>query len=240
MAQSAPSSSDSFPSPSTFAHLLNSEVRSMGFRRALASSEESSIVSFIYEAFRNSWEHGRSSDASRRARSTRALIIEKIVLQSGDLESRHLSDDLKSYLDRVAESNKGGLGLGVICFSIADQGDGIQTTLPLKDGAQHETPIERLARAFIAGESRKPVGIVQRGLGLPNVVSAAHSLQALMRVASGNLTAEQDFSLSEDKYPRLNLKSIKQLSDDVSCGTCMTLFVPEFAFDLDQRSLFTR
>lgn len=229
-----------FPPPSSFTLLLNSLVETMGFRRLLASTEESSVVSFVYEALRNSWEHGLSIDSARRARSTRALIAEKIVLQRGDLANRHLSKELKEYLGRITEANRGDLGLGVICLTVADQGDGIQTTLPPKSGMPGETAIQRLARAFLPGESRKPAGVVKRGLGLPSVVSAAHHLQAYIRITSGNLVISQDFSTGESKYPTLNFEEVKQLPGDFVCGTCVSIFVPEFAFDLDQTALFKR
>ena len=228
-----------FPTPSSFSSLLNAEVEKMGFRRVLASTAESSIVSFVYESLRNSLEHGISQDVHRRARSTRALILEKIVLKKADIESRHISLELKEYLTRIADTNQDDLGLGVICFSVADQGDGIQATLPPRDDNPAETRMERLIRAFVPGESRKPAGVVQRGLGLPNVIAAAHGLQALLRITSGDLVASQDFSYGEDKYPDLRLDSIRQLPNKAR-GTCISLFIPEFAFDLDQRSLFSR
>jgi hypothetical protein len=228
---------DSFPAPSVFTLLLNRIVKDMGFRRLLGSSEESSIVSLVYEALRNSLEHGISVVPSRRARSTRALIVEKVVLQSADLTSRRLSPELKEYLERIAEANEGALGLGVVCLTVADQGDGIQSTLPPK---AEEAPGARLARAFEPGESRKPAGVVSRGLGLPKVVSAAHHLQALIRVTSGNLVVGQDFSTGENKYPQLNFKAVRQLPEGFVSGTCLSVFIPEFSFDLDQSSLFRR
>jgi len=231
---------DSFPPPSAFTFLLNTIVESMGFRRLLGSNQESSIVAFVYEALRNSLEHGLAVDAARRARSTRALIIEKIVVQKDGLANRRLSAELKQYLERIVESNKSGLGLGVICLTVADQGDGIQSTLPSDPEQPEETPDERLARAFLPGESRKPVGVVQRGLGLPSVISASHNLQALMRVSSGNLCASQDYSIGEDKYPKLEFNAINKLPDSFVSGTCISIFLPEFSVDLDQRSLFPR
>lgn len=228
---------DSFPPPSAFASMLIRTVKEMGFGKLLASAEESGVVSFVYEALRNSLEHGVSVAQGRRARSTRALIVEKIVVQGPDVASRHLSPELKAYLERIYEANAKALGLGVACFTIADQGDGIQDTLPAK---QDETPAARLARAFEAGESRKPSGIVSRGLGLPNVVSAAHRLQALIRVTSGNLDVGQDFSTGEHKYPKMDFRGIRTLPADFVCGTCISVFVPEYSVDLDQRSLFQR
>jgi hypothetical protein len=229
--------SDFFPPPSAFTVLLNRIVKDMGFRRLLASSEETSIVSFVYEALRNSLEHGISSESSRRVRSTRALLVEKVVLQGADLANRHLSADLKEYLERIAEANEGDLGLGVVCLTVADQGDGIQTTLPARP---QESSEDRFARAFLPGESRKPSGVVSRGLGLPKVISAAHQLQALIRITSGNLDLGQDFSTGENKYPQLNFKAIRQLPEGFVSGACVSVFFPEFAFDLDQTSLFRR
>ena len=226
---------DSFPPPSAFHMMLNEVVVGMGFRRLLASSEEASIVTYVYEALRNSLEHGLPADSLRRSRSTRALIVEKIVL-GPDLAARHLSPELKEYLLRIAEANP-EIGLGVVCFTVADQGDGIQSTLPPK---ADETPQERLARAFVSGESRKPVSIVSRGLGLPKVVSSAHHLQALVRVTSGNLVVGQDFSTGETKYPQLNFQAIRHMPESFTGGTCVSVFVPEYAFDLDQKSLFGR
>ncbi|WP_081079331.1 hypothetical protein [Burkholderia cepacia] len=234
------STTTSFPTPSTFSALLNAEVENMGFRRLLGSTGESAIVSFVYEALRNSWEHGISLEPHRRARSTRALIIEKIVLQRADLASRQISPELKDYLARIVDANRDELGLGVMCFSVADQGDSIQATLTVNAEDPDETRAARLARAFIPGQSRKPAGVVQRGLGLPNILSAAHSLQALLRITSGDLVATQDFSHGDDKYPQFKLDSIHQMPDKAPRGTCVSLFIPEFAFDLDQRSLFTR
>lgn len=235
------SSPDFFPPPSSFTLLLNTIVKDMGFRRLLASNEESSVVSFVYEALRNSLEHGYGAvETSRRVRSTRALIAEKLVIQAGDLSQRHLSRELKEYLSRIAEANRGDLGLGVICLTVADQGNGIQTTLPAKAENPDESPQERFARAFAPGQSRKPAGVVKRGLGLSSVVSAAHHLQALIRITSGSLSVGQDFSTGENKYPTLNFEETRVLPEGFAGGTSISIFFPEFAFDLDQTSLFKR
>ena len=228
---------DSYPPPSAFTTLLRNVVKEMGFRRLLGSMEESRIVEFVYESLRNSLEHGMPSDATRRSRSTRALIVEKVVLKASDLASRRLSLELKQYLERIAETNEGSLGLGIVCLTVADQGQGIQSTLPAK---VDEAEDARLARAFEPGESRKPAGVVSRGLGLPKVVSAAHHLQALIHVASGNLVVGQDFSTGESKYPKLNFQAVRRMRESFVSGTSISVFVPEFDIDLDQRTLFKR
>lgn len=228
---------DSYPPPSAFTLLLRKVLKDMGFRRLLGSTEESSIVGFVYEALRNSLEHGMPGDAARRSRSTRALIVEKVVLHASDLAGRRLSPELKQYLERIAEANEGSLGLGIACLTVADQGQGIQGTLPEK---AEESEDARLARAFEPGESRKPAGVVSRGLGLPKVVSAAHHLQALIHVASGNLVVGQDFSTGESKYPKLDFRAVRRMREGFVSGTSISVFVPEFGFDLDQRTLFKR
>lgn len=225
---------DEYPPPSAFQQLLTRLVQHMGFKRLLGSTEESSVISFIYEALRNSQEHGIATDPVRRRRSTRALIVEKLVLQ-GNLAQRQLSPELKGYLERIVEYHRGDLGLGVVCLTVADQGDGIQATLPPKG---NETPVQRLARAFEPGESRKPAGIVSRGLGLPSVVASAHRLQALVRITSGSLQVGQDFSLAVEKYPKLDFDSVRQLSEETLRGTSVSIFFPELGFDIDQKPLF--
>ena len=138
---------------------------------------------------------------------------------------------------RVTESRKGDLGLGLVCLSVADQGDGIAATLPAKGG---ETTTQRFIRAFLPGESRKPNSVVLRGLGLPKLVSAAHHLQALIRVNSGGLAVMQDFSLGENKYPKLDFGAVREFPHAQSAGTCVSIFFPEFAINLDQTQLFGR
>jgi hypothetical protein len=226
---------DEYPPPSAFQLLLSRLVQHMGFKRLLGSSEEKSVIAFIYETLRNSLEHGITADPVRRRRSTRALIVEKLVLQ-GDISQRQISPDLKAYLERIVEYHRDDLGLGVVCLTVADQGDGIQTTLPAK---VDESPAQRLARAFEPGESRKPAGIVSRGLGLPSVVASAHKLQALVRITSGSLQVAQDFSLFYDKYPRLNFDSVRQLPEETRRGTSVSIFFPELGFNIDQRPLFS-
>lgn len=232
MEQGGAMNRDYFPSPSLFSYRLTQMVKAMGFKHLLSSTGESSIVSFVYETLMNSWEHGLPAEKNRRARSTRALIVEKLVIQSKEIDSRYLSHQLKHYLKRIAEND---ISLGVICFTIADQGEGIQTTLPPVAG---ETSPHRFARAFERGESRKARGLVARGLGLPNVVTAAHNLQALVRITSGNLLLEQDFSLGENKYPVLNFEATKEIPNGFQCGTCLSIFLPEYGVNLDQGNLF--
>lgn len=225
---------DSYPAPSAFQALLTRVVQRMGFSRLLGSSAESSVIDFVYEALRNSQEHGITTDQSRRSRSTRALIVEKLVLQ-GNLAHRQLSDELRDYVERIVEYNR-DLGLGLVCLTVADQGDGIQATLPPRTDESAEA---RLARAFESGESRKPTGVVKRGQGLPSIVSSAHHLQALVRITSSDLQVGQDFSLTISPYPKMDFDRIHRLPV-VPRGTSVSIFFPEFDFDIDQKPLFGR
>ena len=224
-----------FPPPSAFDRFLQKTARDLGFRRALASHESIGITSFVYEAVRNSFEHGITNDPARKKRSTRAIIVEKIVLQNIQTPTTRFSPELNDYVERIREAHQDDLGLGILCLTVADQGDGIQATLPAK---ANETDQQRLARAFQPGESRKPHGIVSRGLGLPNIVSAAHHLRALVRITSRNLVVGQDFSLAASKYPAMDFQTVRSLPANCMCGTCISVFVPEYAFNVDQASLF--
>lgn len=227
----------SFPLPSVFERVLRSQVSDMGLPRILNSSVEASLINFVYELFRNSVEHG-ISPATVIPRSTRAIVLEKIGLQGVDVSTRHISPDTRNYLSRISEITGKVAGFGVLCITIADQGLGIQGTLPPKEKEERES--DRLARAFIEGESRKPRGAIERGKGLASALSAAHKLHALLRVSSGGLIGTEDFSTGEQKYPRISFDDTKRMSSRLMMGTCISLFVPEYQVSPDQSRLFSR
>lgn len=225
------------PPPSSFGTLLRRMAKDIGFSTLFGSHAESDVVTFVYEAFRNCAEHGIPSDERCRSRSTRAVLLEKLVLKSSDISTRRISDELKGYAERIVESQPVGGGLGIVCVTVVDQGDSIQGTLPAKSAL--ETDVERLVRAFGEGESRKAQGIVNRGLGLPKVISAAHRLNAMIQVWSGDQSLSQDFSLGDEKYPRLNLVH-QSMPVDFRLGTSVSVFLPEHGRNPDQISLFGR
>jgi hypothetical protein len=223
-----------FPPPSIFAREIRRMVKSMGFTQILSSSAEEPLITLIYELFKNTFEHGIPA-TGRSGRSTRAIILEKIVLQGSDISKRQLSSDLKNYLQRINEGDPKRLKLGVLCLTVTDQGNGIQATLPALDG---ETEIERLIRAFRENESRKPVGAVARGQGLTRALKAAFDLNAMIQVCSNGLNGSQDFSLWEEKYPYLKLTEVRRLPITQISGTSISVFIPEHSHNLDQTSLF--
>jgi hypothetical protein len=220
-----------FPPPSKFSEVLSRLSDGLGFQRLFHSTLESHLVGLVYELTRNSWEHGVQQEDSGAA-SSRALVLEKILFQSGDNFER-FSDEIRSYLLRI----KGGgrkIGAGVLCITVADVGQGIHKTLPSLPG---ETSQQRLSRAFESGQSRKPPGAVSRGMGLANAISAAFQLQSLFLVYSSDLAASQDFSTGAEKYPGVRFE-LRERKGSFDCGTCITIFIPEYQENPDQQRLF--
>jgi hypothetical protein len=71
-----------FPGPSKFANLLETIAYSLGAGGAQPfqfSATELGVSSFLYEAARNSWEHGREAEDDSIARGARGILVEKIV-----------------------------------------------------------------------------------------------------------------------------------------------------------------
>lgn len=221
-----------FPAPSRFQSVLADIAASLGFSRALTSSFESDLVAYIYELARNSWEHGIPVSSIPSA-STRAIILEKIVIQANDRFERYPTF-LQEYLQRIRTESGADLGIGVLCITVVDQGEGIQGTLP---AVENESESDRLERAFGEGESRKAKGAISRGMGLSKALSAAFHLRAMLQVCSGGLLGIQDFSTGEYKYPGIALK-VTRLPVHLSFGTSISLFVPESSRSLDQPALF--
>jgi hypothetical protein len=129
-------------------------------------------------------------------------------------------------------------GGGVVCITVCDQGDGILGTLPAI--SSQESRDARFARAFREGESRKPLGMVSRGLGLPNLAEASFRLHALIRVWSDDQYLSQDFSLAEGKYPGLTFSATQRVVKNTQLGTCLSIFLPAPTEHPDQVQLFRR
>lgn len=223
--------------PSGFRKLLASMASLLGFRSFLSSATEASLSAFIFECFVNSHEHGQSTRNAVARKGVRTLLMEKIVMSSTTKHDR-LSNDLQEYIARCAEAAKSKLGLGLVCITIADQGDGIQETLPAE--SVQETPVARFARAFLPGVTRKPHGEIKRGLGLSHALSAAHKMRARIEIHSAGIHFVQDFSLEENKYPALDTEAIIANEACLGCGTTVSIWVPEFDAGLDQPDLFDR
>lgn len=222
---------------SGFRQLLSSMATVLGFRSFLTSATESALNSFIFECFVNSQEHGQSTLNAVARQGVRVLLMEKVVI-SKTTKHDQLSKELQDYIARSSEAAKSKLGLGLVCLTIADQGDGIQNTLPSESTG--ESPIARFARAFLPGVTRKPQGEIKRGLGLSHALSAAHKMRARIEIHSSGVHFVQDFSLEESEYPSLDVKGISEDKALLGCGTTVSIWVPEFDSGLDQPDLFDR
>lgn len=222
---------------SDFRKMLTAMAVTLGFRSFLSSSTESPLNSFVFECFVNSQEHGQSTKNKVARQGVRALLIEKVVVRSTTNIDK-LSTGLQEYIARTTESPEGKMGLGLVCLTIADQGDGIQVTLPA--ASPNESAKERFARAFISEVTRKPQGAIKRGLGLSHALSAAHKMRARIEIHSSGIHYVQDFSFDESRYPQLDRDAV--VEDDLTqgCGTTVSIWVPEYAPGLDQPDLFNR
>ena len=222
---------------SDFRQMLTSMAKALGFRSFMTSSTESPLNSFVFECFVNSQEHGQSTKNKVAGQGVRALLIEKVVVRTTTNLDK-LSKGLQEYIARTTESPEGKLGLGLVCLTIADQGDGIQMTLP--PASPDESAKDRFARAFVREVTRKPQGVIKRGLGLSHALSAAHKMRARIEIHSSGIHYVQDFSFEESPYPQLDRNAV--LEDDLTrgCGTTVSIWVPEYAPGLDQPDLFAR
>lgn len=222
---------------SDFRQLLTSMAIALGFRNFMNSSTESSLNSFVFECFLNSHEHGQSTKNKVARQGVRALLIEKVVISTTTkLDKR--SKGLQEYIARTTESPESKLGLGLVCLTIADQGDGIQVTLP--PASPDESAIDRFARAFVREVTRKPQGAIKRGLGLSHALSAAHKMRARIEIHSSGIHYVQDFSFGESPYPQLDRSAVVENELTRGCGTTVSIWVPEYAPGLDQPDLFDR
>lgn len=178
-----------FPYRDTFAAVLSTVADEMGIATDLGlGSAEQALMTFLYEIARNAHEHGRTQEGMR------GIIVQKFrALSRDELERRAVFPlEMRPYLTRVWSPNtaKGVL----IAITIVDTGPGIHRTLPSKPD---ESEWDRLCRALLPGESRKPTGLPGRGEGFSNVLQALRSCEALrafLLVRSGDLLGYRDFT----------------------------------------------
>ena len=196
------SSAKSFPIPSEFESLIRQMcLKLTGQGTAGLPFSESSIITFLYEAVRNSHEHGRYDKNGQVITGIRGVIAEKYIFESAGamMKRKDLPEPIKHYLARLWQPEPGSLtgegahrGKMLFSFTVSDFGQGIQNTLP---AVENESPWVRLNRAFSPGESRKPRGDdLNRGLGLTKVWRAAAKLKAFLFVSSADLMGYKDFS----------------------------------------------
>lgn len=223
-----------FPKRDRFSSILHEKASSLGAtdkRRTYTASEEDAIT-FIYEAARNSWEHGRYDVNGVAVSGIRGVLIERLSFASRqDLRTRRdLSELQRDYFERQWK-DFGSLRLAT-AYTVADLGPGIHRTL--RPATPEESDWARLERAFRPGESRKPKGSdVESGMGLWKLYAAAIRLKALLFIKSGSLLAYVDFSsVKNETMPKLS--PWKEV-DHLGCvGTSLTLIWPR----VDQERLF--
>jgi len=226
---------DGFPLPSAFHTDLLRILSGMGLPEIGTQATFPVLLSFVYELFLNTVQHGLPSNRRVLAHSTRGIVLTKLAFNTQHLAARKLSKDLKDYLSRIAEIEKREKNLFVVCISVMDMGDGIQNTLPSQGDAENSPA--RLLRAFEVGQTRKGTSSVERGIGLNKVVQAALRLGARLQVCSAGQRVVKDFSLGEDHFPNLNNAAISELPPHFSLGTSVDMFLPRLLADIDQRKL---
>lgn len=187
-------SDKAFPNPSDFNALIRRMWRSLaGEPTAGLHYSEAALISFLYEAVRNSYEHGRFDTRDATIPGIRGIIAEKhIFTPKAKAEIRKgIPQQVADYIERIRKADPLRTHI-IIGFTVSDVGLGIQNTLP---ALENETPWRRLNRAFLDGQSRKPKGTeLQRGLGLSKLCRAAARLRAFLFVSSADLIGYRDYS----------------------------------------------
>jgi hypothetical protein len=214
-------SQEKFPLPSDFLKMLRESAKSFfGDFSASTSNLDGDLANFLYEAMRNSHEHGRADITGASLAGYRGVIFEKIQITSEtELAKRYfglpiLHEYLADHLSVKNASNQ------FLVTTICDFGAGIQHTLPPIEG---ETVIDRLNRAIFTTASRKPSGgDIERGKGLSKIREAGSHMGALLFVCSADTCGFVDYT-KETKYPKINSlyvggmpKPAKQLGTSIS------------------------
>jgi hypothetical protein len=214
-----------FPDRLQFKLLLQDKGRLLvGDENLGVSLAEDSVITFLYEAARNSYEHGRYDRSNRIIPGIKGIGIEKLVF-SNERELRYrkdLPETVRLYLKRLWGGKKGRKL--IIAFTVADLGQGIHNTIP---GLSNERPWQTFLRAFEAGVSRKPKGIgMDRGMGLAKLTDSAERLDAFLFVHSAGIAAYRDFSIRR-KDSRGELLTPWPSQPGQGCtGTSFTLLWP--------------
>lgn len=232
-------SENDFPTPSKFKKLLESMGSQLGGGQSLTFSiAEQGISTFLYEATRNSWEHGRENEAGEVLPGARGIIVEKLIIHNAaDLASRRdVPSFVRRYLERVHE-DRGEGQMFALAVTVADYGPGIHRTLPGRAG---ESDWNRLLRAFETGSSCKPsASDLSWGQGLPNIVDVCKPpLKGFLFVRSAELSGCADFSLPSEADTSL-LIPLTNVAPS-GCGTSLSILwvLAAPGYDHDQQMLF--
>lgn len=231
--RSSPSVKD-FPFPHDFSRVLRGLGNSILSRGSFGSLTEDELITFLYEAVRNSHDHAKYDSDGKPIRGIRGVTVEKFIFSSlSDVAGRpHIPSKVKDFLQRRWQNQKRHYVM--IAFSVTDLGPGIHKTLRGVDG---ESDWERLNRAFLPGVSRKPTSDLSRGYGLMKILDAARRLNAFLFVRSAGLIGYRDFSVpgNVSKEPLL---IPWELNNSIPLGSSLTLLWPMTKSSPDQSSLF--
>lgn len=226
-----------FPYPRAFKQLLVQAGQAMGAESFGQIDTDLRLVTFMYEALRNSFDHARGGLDDRALSGLRGMVIEKIRSLSVDELSRrqNVPAAVGEYVAHVWPSD--AQQCTFMALTVFDVGPGIHHTLPAR---REEAAWRRLQRAFQHGESRKPSGIdITRGEGLPNLMEACHAsneAQAFLFVRTAELTGYRDFSLGPDSAAA-ELQQWQAASPG-PVGTSLSLLWPILPSTARQQPLF--
>lgn len=155
------------------------------------------LSSFAYETFDNTRMHGVWSVDRRPLEGIRYIAMRVLRVRRDGLRAvadRIMYAPLSTYLADLADAHSGVPELPVVELTVADSGVGIAATMAGSEDIYAE-PFEREAERFSAAfekgrTSRRASGV---GQGLPKVLRAAESVDALLAVRSGRAHHHRNF-----------------------------------------------
>lgn len=222
-----------FPRLGRFRSLLARLGSEITYGKGLgASHAEAQLVTFLYEAALNSDEH--ASGSSGAVQGIRGIIIEKTLYHRwAGLDDRpQVPDLIKPYIRRTWENTEGDLMFS--SYTVADLGPGIHRTLPEK---ANESSWDRLNRALLPGESRKPRGSgLSVGQGFTQILRAARDLRAFLFIRSAEMSGFKDFSRPAEQIESPLSRFAESMHGCV--GSSVSLLWPFPEISPDQMQLF--
>jgi hypothetical protein len=225
---------NSFPMFSRYRTVVSRLGVSITNRSGLSASQsENQLLTFLYEATATCHEHARVHGRS----GIRGIIVEKLFYNKFEQFSQRVTVPALAhpYVQGVWEENKGDLMF--MAITVADFGPGIHNTLPQRHS---ESPWERLNRALVAGESRKPkASSLSVGQGFTKILGAARDLKAFLLVRSAEFVGYRNFF--HDGLGDADVVPLRQVdTGQGSIGSSVTLLWPIPRISPDQQELFSR
>jgi hypothetical protein len=217
-----------FPYPTGFKKVvreLSAAIPEFGGRSFGTDIAEERLLEFLYETARNAHEHARPRSSNRTLAQVRGISVEKRTIKGLRIPAT-LTTAFNEYLARTR--SRFGAYDSLVVATVVDLGPGIQNTLPAQPG---ESAPQRLVRAITTRASSKPASTdTTRGLGLPNVISAAQRLHALLVFSSAGLVASIDATREAP--------SVVCHVGTARLGTAVSLVWPAVQQSTDQVELF--